>query len=52
MAVLDSTLPASPQDRLRHSLQLIGFSLALAYALFLLGALTLRNHGRAQAPSG
>jgi Glycosyltransferase family 87 len=38
MAVLDSAFPASPQDRLRHSLQLIGFSLALAYALFLAGS--------------
>ena len=38
MAALDSALPASPQDRLRHSLQLIGFSLALAYALFLAGS--------------
>src|SRR5271169_5424857 len=38
MVVLDSTLPASPQDWLRHSLQLIGFSLAFAYALFLAGS--------------
>ena len=38
MAALDSALPASPQDRLRHSLQLIGFSLALTYALFLVGS--------------
>ncbi len=38
MAVLESAFPASPQDRLRHSLQLIGFSLALAYVLFLAGS--------------
>src|SRR5580692_5093392 len=38
MAALDSARPASPQDRLRHALQLIGFSLALAYALFLAGS--------------
>jgi arabinofuranan 3-O-arabinosyltransferase len=38
MAALDSAFPASPQDRIRHSLQLIGFSLAFAYALFLAGS--------------
>jgi hypothetical protein len=33
MAALESALPVPPRDSLRHSLQLIGFSLALAYAL-------------------
>ena len=35
MATLESALPASSRDSLRHSLQLIGFSLALSYAVFL-----------------
>ena len=35
MATLESGLPASSRDSLRHSLQLIGFSLALSYAVFL-----------------
>jgi arabinofuranan 3-O-arabinosyltransferase len=38
MAALESALPAPPRDSLRHSLQLIGFSLAFAYALFLAGS--------------
>jgi hypothetical protein len=38
MAALESALPVPPRDSLRHSLQLIGFSLALAYALFLAGS--------------
>ena len=38
MAALDAALPATPKDQLRHSLELIGFSLALAYAVFLVGS--------------
>jgi glycosyl transferase family 87 len=38
MAALDPALPATPKDQLRHSLELIGFSLALAYAVFLVGS--------------
>jgi arabinofuranan 3-O-arabinosyltransferase len=38
MTTLDPALAASPQDRLRHALELIGFSLALAYGVFLVGS--------------
>jgi arabinofuranan 3-O-arabinosyltransferase len=38
MAVLDPAVAATPKDRLRHSLELIGFSLAIAYAVFLAGS--------------
>jgi hypothetical protein len=38
MAALDPALRATPKDQLRHALELVGFSLALAYALFLAGS--------------
>ena len=38
MAALDPGLAATPKDRLRHALELIGFSLAIAYAVFLAGS--------------
>jgi len=38
MAALDPALDASPRDPHRHALELIGFALALAYALFLIGS--------------
>ena len=40
MAALDPALAATPKDRLRHALELIGFSLAIAYAVFLAGTLS------------
>jgi arabinofuranan 3-O-arabinosyltransferase len=56
MAALDPALAARPhdappRDQLRHSLALIGFSLALAYAVFLVasafaGAWIIDDHGR------
>jgi arabinofuranan 3-O-arabinosyltransferase len=38
MAALDPAFPATPKDHLRHALELIGFSLAFAYVLFLAGS--------------
>jgi arabinofuranan 3-O-arabinosyltransferase len=38
MAALDAALAARPKDSVRHSLELIAFSLALAYAVFLAGS--------------
>jgi hypothetical protein len=37
MAAFDTALPTTRKDQLRHTLELVGFSLALAYALFLAG---------------
>ena len=51
MASLDPALVARPKDPVRHSLELIAFSLALAYAVFLAGsavhgAWIIDDHGR------
>jgi hypothetical protein len=51
MAALDAALTVRPKDSVRHSLELIAFSLALAYALFLAGsafagAWIVDDHGR------
>jgi arabinofuranan 3-O-arabinosyltransferase len=51
MAALDAALAARPKDSVRHSFELIAFSLALAYAMFLgasafAGAWIIDDHGR------